>query len=152
MVIINTSATDVSIHAVSPELGVHFSRILPPQAGGPASCASAMSPNARQRIAVPKRAATTDTSLWRAYVPDSMVSLLLVRDVGEGLHSRFVGLSSPNAEGSLVRRNKDLTVADRSCRVRREPLPPAAPSSRLNGWVYALAETSLMTSRPFPNA
>src|SRR5258705_5187105 len=76
MVIINTSATDVSIHAVSPELGVHFSRTLPPQAGGPASCASAMSPNARQRIVVPKRAAATDTSLWRAYVPDSMVSLL----------------------------------------------------------------------------
>src|SRR5712671_2218587 len=73
MVIINTSATDVSIHAVSPELGVHFSRILPPQAGGAASCASAMSPNARQRSVVPKRAATNDTSLWRAYVPGSIV-------------------------------------------------------------------------------
>src|SRR5216683_7074854 len=106
IVIINTSATDVSIHAVSPELGAHFSRTLPPQTGGPASCASAMSPNARQRIAVPKRAATTDTSLWRAYVPDSMVSLLVASDVGEGLHRRFVGLSSANANGSLVGRKQ----------------------------------------------
>src|SRR5260370_31771013 len=73
MVIINTSATDVSIHAVSPELGVHFSRILPPQAGGAGSCASPMSPNARQRSVVPKRAATNDTRLWRAYVPGSIV-------------------------------------------------------------------------------
>src|ERR1700675_1931804 len=112
MVIINTSASDASIHAVSPELGAHFSKILPPQTGGAASCASAMSPNARQRIAVPKRAATNDTSLlWRAYVPDPIVSLLVARDVGEGLHSRFVGLSSANANGSLDGRNKDLTVA-----------------------------------------
>src|SRR5258705_8039993 len=108
---INTSAPDVSIDAVSPEFGVHFSRTLALQAGGAASCASAMSPNARQRIAVPKRAATNDAILWRAYVPDPIVSLLVARDVGEGLHSRFVGLSSANANGSLDGRNKDFTVA-----------------------------------------
>src|SRR5260370_37856788 len=114
MVIINTSATDGSTHGVSPELGWPFSKILPPQAGGAASCASAMSPNAIQRIAVPKRAATTDTSLSRAYVPDSMVSLLVASDVGEGLHRRFVGLSSANVEGALEGRNKDVTVAQLS--------------------------------------
>src|SRR5215831_4817581 len=55
MVIINTSATDVSIQAVSPELGVHFSSTLPPHAGGAASCASATSPHARQRSAAASR-------------------------------------------------------------------------------------------------
>jgi hypothetical protein len=38
-----------------------------------------MSPNARQRSAVPKRAVTNDTSLWRAFVPDPIVSLLVAR-------------------------------------------------------------------------
>jgi len=40
-----------------------------------------------------------------------MVSLLVASDVGEGLHSRFVGLSSANANGPLDGRNKDVTVA-----------------------------------------
>jgi hypothetical protein len=43
-----------------------------------------------------------------------MVSLLVASDVGEGLHSRFVGLSSANANGSLDGRNKDVTVAQMS--------------------------------------
>jgi hypothetical protein len=43
-----------------------------------------------------------------------MVSLLVASDVGEGLHSRFVGRSSANANGSLDGRNKDLTVAQLS--------------------------------------
>jgi hypothetical protein len=30
-----------------------------------------------------------------------MVSLLVATDVGEGLHSRLVGLSSANADGAL---------------------------------------------------
>src|SRR6266568_2457181 len=111
IVIINTSATDVSIHAVSPELGVHFSRTLPPQTGGAASCASAMSPNARQRSSVPKRAVTNSTSLWRAFVPDPIVSLLVARGVGESLCSRFVRLSGANANGALDWRNEDLAVA-----------------------------------------
>ena len=34
MVIISTSATEVSIQAVSPELGVQFSSVLASQAGG----------------------------------------------------------------------------------------------------------------------
>src|SRR6266699_3397929 len=80
MVIINTSATDVSIHAVSPELGVHFSRILPPQAGGPASSASAMSPNSTQRSAIPKRATTKGTSLWHLYFQSPIVFLLVATD------------------------------------------------------------------------
>src|SRR5262249_1206391 len=41
MVIIKTSATDVSIHAVSPELGVHSVSTLALQAGGPASAGAA---------------------------------------------------------------------------------------------------------------
>jgi hypothetical protein len=39
MVIIRTSATDVSIQAVSPELGAHAVKIWASQAGGEASCA-----------------------------------------------------------------------------------------------------------------
>src|SRR6202008_1575272 len=68
-VIISTSATEVSIHAVSPEFGVHFSRILPPQAGGPASSASAVPPNASQRSAMPKRTNADVRSLRGAYLP-----------------------------------------------------------------------------------
>ena len=34
MVIISTMAIEVSIQAVSPEFGVHFSRVLASQAGG----------------------------------------------------------------------------------------------------------------------
>ena len=41
MVIIRTSATEVSIQAVSPEFGVHFSSVLASQAGGAASAAGA---------------------------------------------------------------------------------------------------------------
>src|SRR5438067_13379614 len=45
MVIISTSATEVSIQAVSPEFGVHFSSTgglaVPSQAGGAASAAGA---------------------------------------------------------------------------------------------------------------
>src|SRR2546430_15082050 len=100
MVIINTSATDVSIHAVSPELGVHFSRILPPQAGDPASSASAMSPNSTQRSAIPKRATTKGTSLWRVYFQSPIVFLLVATDVGEGLPNHFVDLSHANANGA----------------------------------------------------
>src|SRR6202008_5021030 len=68
-VIISTSATEGSIHAVSPEFGVHFSRILPPQAGGPASSASAVPPSASQRSAMPKRTNADVRSLRRAYLP-----------------------------------------------------------------------------------
>ena len=42
MVIISTRAIEVSIQAVSPEFGVHFSRILTPsQAGGDGGAAAA---------------------------------------------------------------------------------------------------------------
>jgi hypothetical protein len=43
-----------------------------------------------------------------------MVFLLVASDVGEGLHSRFVGLSSANANGSIDGQNKDVTVAQLS--------------------------------------
>src|SRR3974390_3356285 len=75
MVIINTSATDVSIQAVSPEFGVHFSRILPPQAGGPASSANAVPPNASQRSAMPNRTNADVRSFRRACVPFCIVDL-----------------------------------------------------------------------------
>src|SRR5215471_11419660 len=42
MVIISTSATEVSIQAVSPEFGVHFSWTLASQAGGGGSAAAAV--------------------------------------------------------------------------------------------------------------
>src|SRR5579862_6044212 len=41
MVIISTSATEVSIQAVSPELGVQFSSVLASQAGGGGAAADA---------------------------------------------------------------------------------------------------------------
>src|SRR5882757_3165618 len=111
MVIIKTSATDVSIHAVSPELGVHFSRILPPQAGGPASSASAISPNSTQRSAIAKRATAKGTSLRRAYVTSPIVFLLVATDVGEGLPSHFVDLSQANANGSRHQRDAETAAA-----------------------------------------
>jgi len=60
-----------------------------------------------------------------------MVSLLVATDVGEGLHSRLVGLSRANAGNALDGR---------------------PPSGSLNGWVWVLAATSLMAYRPFPDA
>src|SRR5215469_5293325 len=86
MVIIKTRATDVSIHAVSPEFGVHFSRILPPQAGGESS-ANAGLPSASQRSATPNSATMNTTSLWRPSFPDSIV-VLLVPDVSSVLSVR----------------------------------------------------------------
>jgi shikimate 5-dehydrogenase len=41
MVIISTMAMEVSIQAVSPEFGVHFSSVLASHAGGAASAAAA---------------------------------------------------------------------------------------------------------------
>ena len=41
MVIIRTSATEVSIQAVSPEFGVHFSSVLASQAGGVSAAGAA---------------------------------------------------------------------------------------------------------------
>jgi hypothetical protein len=43
MVIISTMATDVSIQAVSPELGEQFVRVLASQAGGAAAAAAGAS-------------------------------------------------------------------------------------------------------------
>ncbi|WP_229186506.1 hypothetical protein [Bradyrhizobium oropedii] len=66
----------MSIQAVSPEFGVHFSRILPPQAGGDAaSSASARLLNNRQRAATPSKANTILTSFGRVYVADSIIVL-----------------------------------------------------------------------------
>jgi hypothetical protein len=41
MVIIRTSATEVSIQAVSPEFGVHFSSVFASQAGGVSAAGAA---------------------------------------------------------------------------------------------------------------
>src|SRR6266404_3957541 len=109
MVIINTSATDVSIHAVSPELGVHFSSILPPQAGGPASSASAMSPNSTQRSEIPTRATTKGTSLWRAYFQSPIVFLLIATDVGEGLPATL-SVSSMRVRTARHQRYAEIAV------------------------------------------
>ncbi len=46
MVIISTSATEASIQAVSPELGVHVSSVLASQAGGAGAGAAAWSAGA----------------------------------------------------------------------------------------------------------
>ena len=60
MVIISTSATEVSIQAVSPELGVHFSSVLASQAGGGASAGAAAGaagrPGGCRRLSVGGRA------------------------------------------------------------------------------------------------
>src|SRR6201993_2333474 len=76
MVIIRTSATDVSIHAVSPEFGVHFSRILPPHAGG-VSSANAAPDIASQTSAIPTSATRQVKSLLRVNFPESIVVLLV---------------------------------------------------------------------------
>src|ERR1700735_5566914 len=105
MVIINTSATEVSIHAVSPELGVQFSRILPPQAGGAgASSANAMVLNRRQSSAPPNRTVAKGAILCRAYVHDPMVCLLVARDVVDGYPA---SLSIPSWRTRTVRSKRE---------------------------------------------
>src|ERR1700739_1761513 len=76
MVIIRTSATDVSIHAVSPEFGVHFSRILPQHRGG-CSSRSAAPDIASQTSAIPTNAIRQVKSLLRVNFPESIVVLLV---------------------------------------------------------------------------
>src|SRR5215813_1968126 len=98
MVIIKTSATEVSIQAVSPEFGVQFSRIFPPQAGGPASSATAIPANASQRNAIPNRTRMDVTSLWRVDVPDCIFDLLVPSDLSPG------GLPTPPVEQNAGRR------------------------------------------------
>jgi hypothetical protein len=50
-----TSATDVSIHAVSPELPVHFSRTVAEQLGGAAGAAGAAAAGAGGRVVLRDR-------------------------------------------------------------------------------------------------
>src|SRR5262245_3427547 len=116
MVIIRTSATEVSIQAVSPEFGVHFSSVLASQAGGvsaagAAAAAAGASAGACAWTAVAaknwaaKNTAITSPKMRAASPPRVGLLFMLfapVRMVG-CLEGRLVGLAGANAHGMVDR-------------------------------------------------
>src|SRR5260221_12472716 len=124
MVIIRTSAIEVSIQAVSPELGVQFSSTaflgsgLPAQAGGMsaagagvASSACELGVNAEMLRKRPSSRVNT-----RAIRParDGFLNVMIVTPVGEcaGSEGRGVDFAVSEAHGVYDAVTDDLAVAD----------------------------------------
>src|SRR5215211_5576906 len=108
MVIIKTSATEVSIQAVSPEFGVHFSCVLASQAGGCANDGSTTSTLTKAARISPHARATSPA-------PENFLNvmvLLLSERMGRGLERRGIGLAGADADGLVEAEDEDLAVAD----------------------------------------
>src|ERR1700730_565543 len=131
MVIIRTSATEVSIQAVSPEFGVHFSSTaslgsaLDAQAGGAASGAAAGAAAGAGACAISANEVPTGATLRnrprsiakaRPTSPERNGFLNVI--VGSscpmacGLQRRSVGLAGADAHGVVERDYEDLAVTD----------------------------------------
>src|SRR5205085_1221285 len=130
MVIISTRATEVSIQAVSPEFGVHFSSTgglaVPSHAGGAASaagaaaaaaggvagaCASEAFTNAKLSRAARRKPQARATSPARGDFLRVMVWLLSIEE-GAGSKRRLVGLAGADAHRMFEAEHEDLAVAD----------------------------------------
>src|SRR5262245_7691432 len=128
MVIISTSATEVSIQAVSPEFGVQLTCILASQAGGGASAggAAAGSLVAAGAAGAWANDTSTVTALTKAArrSPQTSASsparedllnvmmLLLSWMLGAGSKRRSVGFAGTDAYGLVDAEHEDLSVAD----------------------------------------
>src|ERR1051326_3695762 len=129
MVIISTSAMEVSIQAVSPEFGVHFSSTgglaVPSQAGGAASaaaaagaagagvgaCASDALTNAKLTNAAMRKPQARAMSPARGDFLQVMVWLLSIEE-GAGSQRRLIGLAGTDAHRMVEPEHEDLAVAD----------------------------------------
>src|SRR6476661_1744811 len=128
MVIIRTSATEVSIQAVSPELGVHFSRTAffgsgsLAQAGGVAGAAAGAAAGAcacayatscatlrKRHIRIPNARAKSPA---RDDFINVMVLLLSVLFAVRVLERRGIGLAGADAHGVFEIEDEDFSVAD----------------------------------------
>src|SRR5258707_4261743 len=120
-----TSAIEVSIQAVSPELGVQFSSTaflgsgLPAQAGGMASVAGAGVASSAYELGVNAemlRKRHSSRVNTRAIRParDGFLNVMIVTPVGEGAGSegRGVGFAGADAHGAVDAVDEDLAVAD----------------------------------------
>src|SRR5262252_1146701 len=128
MVIISTSATEVSIQAVSPEFGVQLTCILASHAGGGASAggAAAGSLVAAGAAGAWANDTSTVTALTKAArrSPQTSASsparedllnvmmLLLSWMLGAGSKRRSVGFAGTDAYGLVDAEHEDLSVAD----------------------------------------
>src|SRR3974390_1140153 len=126
MVIISTSAIDVSIHAVSPEFGAQLVSVLASHAGGGASAAGAVGADVALLAAVSAKAGGADGALStsaatiaaatarrpaRENLFNVMISLLFAR-IGRALKGRGVGLAGPDADGVIEGEHENLAVTD----------------------------------------
>src|SRR5262245_47642888 len=123
MVIISTSATEVSIQAVSPELGVQSTCILASQAGGGASAAGAGSLVAAGAWANDTSIVTALTKAARRSPQTSANSparedflnvmvFLLSWMLGTRSKRRSVGFAGADADGLIDAEDEDFSVAD----------------------------------------
>src|SRR5262245_27654320 len=125
MVISSTSATEVSIQAVSPELGVQFSStgVVPPtQAGGAAASAAgaagaASSAWERSNADTLKNSASrtpsaSATNPARVGFLNVMGLTPVARRLGAGSEGCGVGLAGADAHGGVEREDEDLSVPD----------------------------------------
>src|SRR5499426_1650623 len=120
MVMSNTSATEVSIQAVSPELGVQFSStgVVPPaQAGGAAGAAAASSAYEWSMTdMLRKRAKRTPnaraTSPARVGFLNVMGLTPVARRLSAGSECCGVGLAGADAHGGIEREDEDFSVPD----------------------------------------
>src|SRR5262245_27160817 len=128
MVIISTSATEVSIHAVSPEFGVQLTCILASQAGGGASAggaaagslvaAGAAGPWANDTsvvTALTKAARKSPQTSDNSPAPEKLLNLmvlLLAWMLGAGSKRLSVGFAGTDAYGLVDDEHEDFAVAD----------------------------------------
>src|SRR5262245_4910738 len=129
MVISSTSATEVSIQAVSPELGVHFSSTaslgsaLPAQAGGAASAAAGggaaaassayeMSITDMLMNRVKRTPSASATSPARIGFLNVMGLTPVARRLSAGLARCGVGLAGADTHGAVDAEDEDLSIPD----------------------------------------
>src|SRR5215831_5734586 len=124
-----TSATEVSIQAVSPELGVHFSWTLASQAGGAGSAAAGAAAGASVVVAAGACANEVSTVSTlanaarmnpkaRAMSPAresllNVIFILLSVDIGRwALERGSIGFAGADAHRLVDAQHEDLSVAD----------------------------------------
>src|SRR5436309_15058124 len=120
MVIIRTSATEVSIQAVSPELGAHAVKILASQGGGDgagaaASCAKEGSIKTSAASTVKKRTKARDLDFLCINLFAFMTWPLHLPSLELGLKCCAATLSRANPQGLFDIGDKNLAVTNLAC-------------------------------------
>src|SRR4051812_10515137 len=130
MVIISTSATEVSIHAVSPEFGVQFVCTLASQAGGAASAAGAAAAGsaaaggvagawaseASMKKRLTKAASRSPQARASSPAREDFLNFIMLTPVRRvrcaGSERRGIGFAGADAHRLIDAEHEDLAVAD----------------------------------------